>query len=294
MNIGQNERALVVQVRYGLSNRLWTMAKAYAWSRIFQRRLAVIWEPEEACGCLFPDLFDDGVEPIPAFKPAEEWFSCYDGLYREYGGPAAWPRAIKSHRIDPLHLLKNKNLFLKAFDLSLNLNHANWWLKPALSNRLYHRIFRQLQRNFLLKLKIKDDIAKRLADYDMRKLTGMHIRIGDIKAPMVDFPDFVDKFRGKGYERFIRVLDQFFEQQKKEKIFLACNDPEFQDKIAARYNSNIVFYVKRSLDRTSKIAIQDALIDLMLLSQTKRIIGTKYSSFSKLASLWGNVPVRLV
>lgn len=294
MFIKNHERALVVQVRYGLSNRMWTLAKAYAWSRLFRRRISVIWEPEEACGCARSDLFDDGIQLLPVFTPGQESFTSYDGIYREYASQVTLPFAIRSHRVDPRHLLKRRNLFVKAFDLSMAAGHDIGWLSLLATSRLYHRTFRWLQRRYFAKLKFADEIDKLLPDYDMRNLTGLHIRVGDSKTPLIDFPDFLDKFRGQGYDRFFAVLEQFFEKKPNEHIYLACNSAELQDKIANHFRGKILFYPKRSLDRASKDAIQDALIDLIMLSRTKRIIGTKHSSFSKLASLWGNVPVQLV
>jgi hypothetical protein len=294
MFIKNNERALVVQVRYGLSNRLWTIAKAYAWSYLFRRRLSIIWEPEEACGCTQSDLFDDGLRLLRIFVPDQEHFTCYDGIYREYAQQTALSLAIHSHRVDPRHLLNRRNLFIKAFDLSLAADRNIGWPSLIASSPLYHRIFRWLQRRYLLQLEIRDEIHGLFPDYETHNLTGLHIRIGDSKAPLIDFPDFSDKFRGQGYERFFALLEQFFERQPDEQIYLACNSAEFQEKIAGHFPGKILFYPKRSLDRASAIAIEDALIDLIMLSRTKRIIGTKHSSFSKLASLWGNVPVQLV
>ncbi len=294
MSIAAWERGLCVRVRYGLSNRLLTMAKAFAWSRMFRRRYAIIWNPEEACGCRWLDLFQTAVPCCTDFNPSGDEFICYDGLYRDYGSPASLTRAKQTHRIRAVDLLDHRNLFINTFDLALDLDGTGWWMKQVLAGRLYAHLYRYLQRRFLLKLAMQPELKDRLPPWDLSRFTGLHIRVGDETQPGVDFPDFAKKFSAGGYERFYHLLDKTFKNDHKGKIFLACNSTAWQDNLVARYGDRVMFYAKRSLDRSSTVAIQDALIDLMLLSRTKRIIGTRYSSFSMLACLWGKIPIQLI
>jgi hypothetical protein len=37
--------------------------------------------------------------------------------------------------------------------------------------------------------------------------------------------------------------------------------------------------------------MEDALVDLLLLSQTRAIIGNQHSAFTRTAALWGNLPL---
>lgn len=58
----------------------------------------------------------------------------------------------------------------------------------------------------------------------------------------------------------------------------------------ARYGDRVVTTRPRTLDRREPAAIQDALVDLLLLRVTDCIVGTQGSSFSVMAAFGRPVP----
>lgn len=58
-----------------------------------------------------------------------------------------------------------------------------------------------------------------------------------------------------------------------------------------RYGARLVLYPKRSVRRHDVEAIQDALVDIYLLQRCTAFVGTMYSSFTDLASVYCPAPV---
>jgi hypothetical protein len=115
-------------------------------------------------------------------------------------------------------------------------------------------------------------------------MLGVHIRRGD----------FLELMRYNGtcitaVEDYIRCIDQHLEVGPFDRLYLATDDTDVRVRLRQRYGTQLcVSFEPRSLDRSTVEAIQDALIDLLLLSRSRYLIGTKRSSFSRVAS-WPNL-----
>jgi len=66
-------------------------------------------------------------------------------------------------------------------------------------------------------------------------------------------------------------------------FFLATDSPEEEQDMKKLFGDRIITFAKK-LDRNNPEAIQDALVDLLCLSKTRKIIGSFYSSFSDIAA----------
>eukprot|EP00435_Cladocopium_sp_Y103_P072680 s750_g41.t1 len=74
-------------------------------------------------------------------------------------------------------------------------------------------------------------------------------------------------------------------------FFLATDDPDVEERMKSRFGSRLLTAPK-SLNRNSRTGIQDALIDLLMLSQGIEVLGSFKSSFSAMASHFHMVPLR--
>ena len=63
-----------------------------------------------------------------------------------------------------------------------------------------------------------------------------------------------------------------------------------REQFTRRYGDRVVSTQPRTLDRKRPEAVQDALIDLLLLRLTDAFIGTRFSTFSELAIFGRSVP----
>jgi len=127
------------------------------------------------------------------------------------------------------------------------------------------------------------DIRKRVHDLP-RYCVGVHVRRTDNfhiwHSPLELFFEALDL-------RLFRVPDTVF--------FLATDDPSVEDAFVERYGrERILTHPKRSLQRRHRVAIQDALVDLLHLAQTEEIYGSFGSAFSELAGLFRRQPVHIL
>jgi len=77
-------------------------------------------------------------------------------------------------------------------------------------------------------------------------------------------------------------------------FFLATDDPEVEMRLRNRYGEKLVTYTKRALDRSLPEAIEDALVDILLLAQGTEILGSYKSSFGSIASLFRQVSLTVI
>ena len=72
------------------------------------------------------------------------------------------------------------------------------------------------------------------------------------------------------------------------KVYLATDDEQEKNYFVKKYGDKIIIRESR-LERGSKQGIQDAVVEMFVLSATNRIYGSKTSSFGEVASKIGKI-----
>jgi hypothetical protein len=129
-------------------------------------------------------------------------------------------------------------------------------------------------------------------------MIGVHLRRGDFTRHR---PDTVANEHAA-----IRVVDQWLNAVPDAGILLCTDDGAtvpldqsttvyegLHEKFEKRYGSRVVWTTPRSLDRRTPEAIQDGLVDFLLLRATDFFVGTEGSSFSRLAAYGRSVPTMM-
>lgn len=118
---------------------------------------------------------------------------------------------------------------------------------------------------------------------------GVHIRRGDAVLSRAHGW----KFRRSSDAAFLGAIDRELQSNPDVRFFLATDSEETQEVFCRRYGRAIVTNTEKefvsSLPGQPKANQRDAVIDMMVLARTKRILGTYYSSFSKFAALIGGI-----
>ena len=84
------------------------------------------------------------------------------------------------------------------------------------------------------------------------------------------------------FERVIENLDE------DTKIYMATDDLQEKNRFVQRYGDRIITR-SNCLERNSVKGIQDAVVEMYILSATNRIYGSKNSSFGEIAAKIGNI-----
>lgn len=126
---------------------------------------------------------------------------------------------------------------------------------------------------------VREAVSRFMEAQWRENMLGVHVRRGDL----VDLAIRRGKRLGS-MAAYCAAIDHKLASGF-ESIYVASDDAEAWTLLLRRYGQNrCIRYQARSLDRDNAHAVQDAFIELLLLSNTGHIVGTRYSSFSRMAA----------
>lgn len=265
---------LVIEPKGGLCNRMRALDAAISLSQVMDRKLYVIWNLNSTLNCRFEELFSvsDCFTRIIQFKSRriidklsgeclKLFFSkCGQFIYDGDGG------------IEKLQRREHDNL--KSFF------EQNRYIYIKTCYRFYQNSqpFTDLQpRKYLQKI-----INSYVNDFG--NVIGVHIRRADNKASINRSPT----------AGFIELMQREVDRNNDVKFFLATDSIQEEQQLKQLFPNKIITHEKSSLDRNNPLAIQDAIIDLYCLSQTRKLIGCSGSSFTTTASIIGQMETIIV
>jgi hypothetical protein len=122
-----------------------------------------------------------------------------------------------------------------------------------------------------------DDVAKRFNEHTI----GIHIRRTDNKMAIRHSP----------IEVFYQEMDDFINKNPEATFFVSTDDVNVENEMIQRYGQRIVIQPEKTVSRNMLQGMQQAVIDMDLLSKTKRIIGSFHSTFSIVSAKIGSIPL---
>lgn len=108
---------------------------------------------------------------------------------------------------------------------------------------------------------------------------GLHIRRRDNRKSIRHSPT----------DAFIAAMEDAVANNPETRFFLATDSPAEEARLRRHFGDRILTR-RRKLSRLHTSGLQDALVDLILLSRTSRVIGSHWSSFSEVAAEIGRIP----
>jgi len=120
-----------------------------------------------------------------------------------------------------------------------------------------------------------------LRDFSERTV-GIHIRRTDHQRSITESPT----------ELFVRVMDEELSRYPDTRFYLATDDSHVKETLMRRYINQLIT-IPFELDRLTVSGVQNAVVDLFLLSHTVKIYGSSGSSFSETAAHIGRVPLEI-
>ncbi len=250
------------------------MAGCYALSRMLNEEFVFSWEYDDSCPGEFDEIFESSIAGFPVQSSHHNLLSSTSRIYiHAESSPTACgctPEAI-----------------------------FNRYLEGGFSQSIFYSFVDEFYKNLLPEKKI----AQRVNDFwsrhqlETKNVIGVHIRRTDM----------LDHIKSRSLEpvsddNLWRAIDSKLNNDASINIFAAADNPLSISEIKLRYGdkvlSNEVVWnldLEKAANDSKKQArltsIQDSIFDLYALSKCDVIIGTKNSSFSSFASLWGSVPL---
>lgn len=144
-----------------------------------------------------------------------------------------------------------------------------YFFPPAPDTRLFH-FFHPVPA---LQQRI-DEVSRTFGN----RCVGVHIRRTDNLSSINESPT----------KLFVDQMQMMIQSDKDTCFYLASDSPEEKSKMKAIFGERILTFVT-DLSRNSVQGIQDALVELYVLSKTKMILGSVKSSYSETAAQIGQI-----
>lgn len=264
---------LFIDVRYGLCNRLRSLVSAAAIAQKTDRKLYVIWNPDDHCGARIGELLDyDG--PVIAPEEAERVRACAPLSFNYMPD-----EADSSHGEVILQDLKAED--------------GDIYIKSAYPINTPYRD-KDLEKTLLRRLRPTQEILDMVESVRRPLDLVAHIRMGfktdpaqNIYEPAINWSqkrhDEMLSWRSKSHvSAFVKRIDALMKTRDFESIFVASDSSVAYDEIVSRYGEKVRFLKRKTYDRSSD-QIKYALADLLLLASGRYFLSSTWSSFSDVA-----------
>lgn len=155
-----------------------------------------------------------------------------------------------------------------------------------------HQIYQRFSPVSDVKNRYKEFINRHFADNTI----GVHIRSKKNHRGLTkQWDSGADgKMSQSSLQIFSSLIDEEIKNNPEVKIFLATDNTEVCRPIINKYQDRLLTYHKDTTEgMVNRFSIEDqktALIDFYLLANTRKLIGTKQSTFSYEAAVLGNIP----
>ena len=270
-------KVIYLQPMQGLGNRLLQIDSAVAFAMEFYfQEIKICWSASKGFSDeKFEDMFD--IFTLASMTPKITLINYEEFLY----GRQEFIRLDEHfHQDDDLNYVFNtdKSYLLseiksKSFSLSsfasldwifgINLRHRNEYLQNRLA--------------------LKEEVLTKINSYNIdQDFVGLHIRAGDaLTSP------WSEHYKKSKQEHYETIASNY------NKVFLSTDNKEQEDYFKNKYPNKIFCTNKRFVDSNLQESDQkdyqlEALIDMVLLSKTKKIFGTNWSTFNQVASIIGS------
>ena len=279
----------------GLGNRLRVIASCWVASEVLEKKLYLCWSPSSG-------FSRESFESLLSIKLDFISEEAYRALERNPNNVAIDKR-VQTDTIysDPesggyrdivfwTNGINKNNLLLEWHNSLDHLSRGQLLQNPA---------FRDFNVLFAEKLKLltpADRIKQAVVafadnNFKQQKVIGFHLRRGDaLQSP------WVKEYEVSSDTLFIKKMQQELEQDSKVKFFISTDCEDTFEKIRALYPGQIIFYQKKFVEskfQAPKDNQADAFIEMLLLSKTTRIIGSRWSTFSEMAAKIGGVELEI-
>jgi hypothetical protein len=267
-----------LRINSGLCNRMRAMSSALALSRAARRPLRVYWFKTKALNCSYGELFQpiDGVEVVDVAT----------GRLRAPFSPGARYLKAAGKRL-PYDLFLNgaklEELSKQGVDLAETVARAQ-----RCGIETYGRFYGDppYYQDFAprpdLAAKAERTITAMLSEAAGR-LIGVHIRRGDNDASIQVSP----------LSLFLERMEREASDDPHVRFFLATDDPDTERQVTSQFAGRVTSRDK-DFSRTRATGVQDALVDLLILSRCALILGSYWSSFSQTAAELGGAELEVV
>lgn len=261
---------LTIQPLHGLCNRMRAVDSAVSLSRVINLSVRLVWSLDRKLGCPFDPLFEVPAEIVEV--------RTIDRLSVAGRARARLRRLLGAELMPDFRQQDMSALARQRYDF------AGLKGVPAVHIETWDRFYPSEHPFAALQpvVRIQHEIERTVGTFG--RTFGVHVRRTDHGHARRKSPigSFVDR------------IDAAIAADEADSFFVATDDPGEEDLLRQTFPGRILSYPKRSLDRASPEAIQDALVDLYCLASTTRLLASYWSTFSETAAQINAIPANVV
>lgn len=273
---------IIVEPCAGLGNRFLGMASAYHWAQQTGDELTVLWKTERVMGARNEAVFSlpDGIRVIHA----------KDFGYKD--------KPFSHFRYQMLEKkLRKKADYFSDVDMTNDLfvEKGNAYYEEVMKNNdlKFIRAFSQFHDfsgiDRPLEFIKSTDYVREKADsvisgIDNSSNIGVHIRRTDNQVCINNSP----------LEVFIEAMEKEIEKDDRVTFYIASDDLDTILELKRRFGDRIYYMAEKNFERDSDKGIADAFAELICLSHANKIIGSFYSTYSRIAAMLSGIELEVV
>lgn len=263
----------------GLANRMKAIDAAINIVKELECALHIIWFKDNGLNCPFNKLFQPINSQNIELKEAKMLDSIVLDRPRKYN---LWIPKLFHHILFDECIYENKatTLFYNHFDFCTWAKGKKNYLASCVyfqpnQDRHPFRVFHPIKS---LQNRI-DTICQTFGNHTI----GIHIRRTDNIASIKESPT----------ELFIDRIQEEIAKEPDVQFYLASDSKEDKRILKEKFGQRIITSIEET-NRNSLQGMQDALVELYVLSKTKRILGSVKSSYSETAAQISGIPCELL
>ncbi|MEI8348667.1 MAG: hypothetical protein WCI77_00800 [Candidatus Omnitrophota bacterium] len=273
--LDKTKKYIIAYAHGGISNRIKCVVSALRWANALKREVALYWPKDYTCNCAFQDLFENKITEIGSdvYENFEKhrFFSFFHNKYT---------------LMDTWRLL--------VFGKELRRGFGNVYPKAlgesggGSIDLEYERVPEAIREKFLIYF---NNFVPVTYVRDQVNIFSQRFNKSTVSVAIRTWVD--SGWRSKLFDinEFYRIMDTFPDAN----FFVTSDSSEIVRILAEKYNDRIIYYPKRTAngDRSSVEGVQDTLIDLLLASKNKFLVGSHLSTFSEVAWWFGECQAKV-
>jgi len=271
---------IIIEPQGGLANRMRVIASGLWLKEKLGTKLSVIWNENYELNCPFNLLFED--PDMFAIKPKEQKHN-YLKTSNQPGFISNIKAAISNKLLGIDYCLQEVDVTFKVCTGEMDIyqetkKHGTSYIQTC---QEFGDILPYL-KFFKPVAPINETINVVAKGFD-KNTVGVHVRRSDHTNAIALSP----------LTLFIEKLQAALDKHNNTSFFLCTDDDEVEQHLTNVFGDKIISYKKERSRQTIK-GMQDAMVDMYCLAQTKKILGSYWSSFAEVAAKLGNIELEVL
>lgn len=256
----------------GLCNRLNAILSGLAFKEKYpETELTILWHKWFHCNCHFYNLFKQLPSPYPPVNELGIRIKDIPGYKYNLNIPQFFRRLWYDGSVLPGDKADNFTEIVKGMN-KVYVFHANRFCREEITSSIA-TIFQPIDE-------LQDRINEITHEWEKQYVVGLHIRRTDNKASIKGSPD----------DFFYHAIEEEIVHNANVRFYVASDEEHVKQNLHNLYGNRIIT-IPLCLKRNSIKGMKDAVVDLYCLGRTRKIYGSKMSSYSTFAARLYNIEV---